>query len=318
MEKLWCFFLLVTMFALPMVYCQDIAVSPIVKTENKNNSRVRQSGKCVNGKYFVYSGYYGGRLGNQLFQIAAALSLAMDNDAEAVFPDYPKWELYEIPVNREKVFHRINFEMPQKRVMYTYFEHKDFHFRPIPYFPNMKIFGYFQSENFFKHNKEKVLPYFEASQEISDYIVSKYHDLLSHPCTVAVHLRGYLQESPNLEKMFVMLGRDYVEKAASLFEEEALFVIFSDQMDWAKEVLKDFSRPHIFIEGERHYHDFYLMSYMKHQIITNSTFGWWSAYLNKNPDKIVAAPYPWFHPNHHLSSEYIIPDDWVKIFVEVK
>ena len=272
--------------------------------------------RCVNGKHFVYSQYYGGQLGNQLFQIAATLSLAIDHNAEAVFPDYLSRNQYGLPINREMVFPHLNFEQPRERVRYQYVENPDFEYAPILYRPNMKTLGYFQSEKYFKHNKDKILPYFEPKHEITSYLQSKYEDLLCHPCTVAIHLRGYLQESPNLKKMFPFLGQDYVEQAASLFPEDALFVIFSDQIEWAKHELKDFSRPHIFIENEKHYHDFYLMSFLKHQIISNSSFSWWGAYLNKNPDKIVVAPYPWFQPNHHLSSEHIIPDEWIKIHIK--
>lgn len=271
--------------------------------------------KNMNGKHFIYSGYIGGRLGNQLFQIAAALSLAIDHNAEAFFPDYKERNDYNIPINRKMVFPNLNFEKPHAKVEYTYIEHQDFKFSPIPYRPNMKIYGYFQSEKFFKHNKDKILPYFEPSDNIIAYLQEKYSDLLSHPCTVAIHLRGYLQEDPNLEKMFPYVGREYVEQAASLFPEDALFVILSDQIDWVKQELKDFSRPHVFIEKQAHYHDLFLMSLMKHQIVSNSSFGWWGAYLNKNPEKVVVAPYPWFHPQHHLSSEHIIPDDWVKIYI---
>lgn len=263
--------------------------------------------------HYVYSTYYGGRLGNQLFQIAAALSLAMDNEAEAVFPDYLLWDLYDIPENREKVYYGLNFTKPKGRISSVYREDQDFNFRPIPYSPNMKIYGYFQSEKFFKHNFEKIAPYFEPAEDVARYIDEKYHELLTHPCTVAIHLRGYLQEDVSLKKMFPLVDLSYVEEASTLFPEEALFVVFSDRMDWAKEELRNFSRPLIFIEGEKHYVDFYLMSLMKHQIISNSSFSWWAAYLNKNPDKIVTAPYPWFHPDHHLSSEHIIPDDWIKI-----
>ncbi len=274
--------------------------------------------RCVNGKHFIYSRYYGGRLGNQLFQIAAALSLAIDHNAEAVFPDYLLRNQYDIPINREMIFPHLNFEQPRAGVEYQYVENRDFKYSPIPYRPNMRILGYFQSEKFFKHNKDKILPYFEPSDKITSYLQSKYDDLLCHPCTVAIHLRGYLQESPNLKEMFPFIGQDYVEQAASLFPEHALFVIFTDQIEWAKHELKDFSRPHVFIENEMHYHDFFLMSFLKHQIICNSSFGWWAAYLNKNPDKIVVAPFPWFHPNHHLSSEHIIPDEWIKIHVDVE
>ncbi len=143
--------------------------------------------------HYVYSTYYGGRLGNQLFESpASAEPLAMDNEAEAVFPDYLLWDLYDIPENREKVYYGLNFTKPKGRISSVYREDQDFNFRPIPYSPNMKIYGYFQSEKFFKHNFEKIAPYFELAEDVARYIDEKYHELLTHPCTVAIHLRGYL------------------------------------------------------------------------------------------------------------------------------
>jgi len=262
---------------------------------------------------YVFSKYYGGRLGNQLFQIAAALSLAMDNNALAVFPDYSARKDYDIVENRKYVFPNICTQNPYVKPYFTFKEHQDFHFQPIPFTPNMAIGGFFQSEKYFKHNWKKIRPYFAPSNEIICYLQSKYFDLLSHQNTVGLHIRAYLKEASNLKKMFVTLDENYFEQAASLFGNDALFVIFSDNIPEAKTLLKNFSRPYVIIEGEKHYHDFYLMSLMKHQIISNSSFSWWAAYLNNNPGKIVIAPYPWFHPQHHLSSEHLIAEDWITL-----
>lgn len=262
-------------------------------------------------KRYVFSRYQGGRLGNQLFQIAAALSLSMDNKAVAVFPDYSVRKECDIAENKRYIFPKICTFNPNVKRAATFKEHQDFHFKPIPFTSNMTISGFFQSEKYFKHNWEKIRPYFAPSEEIIGYLKSKYFNLLNHPNTVAMHIRGYLKESPGLKDMFASLDINYFAQAASFFEDDALFVIFSDDILGAKRLLKNFSRPYVVIEKEKHYHDFYLMSLMKHQIISNSSFSWWAAYLNDHQDKIVIAPYPWFHPKHHLSSKHIIPENWV-------
>ncbi len=259
---------------------------------------------------FYVNMHLGGRLGNQMFQIAAALSLAEDFGAEAIFPDLAERDGEDIQLNHKYFFSSLEAKRPSVPSTYTFHEHPHFHFNPISFHPNMEIFGYFQSEKYFKHNKEKICSFFEPSAKIKEYLAKKYQPLLDHPKTVAIHLRAFKLESLEIEKCFPFLSGEFYMRAAELFSEDALFVIFSDRIDWAKKELKNFKRPHVFIENEPHYHDFYLMSFCKHQIISPSSFSWWAAYLNKNPEKIVVAPDPWFSPVSGHDSSNVIPEGW--------
>lgn len=254
--------------------------------------------------------HFGGRLGNQMFQVAAALSLAKDNNAQAIFSDLIEREVEDVPLNHKIFFATLQAIKPPTAPNYTFYEHPHFHFVPISFHPNMEIYGYFQSEKYFKHNKELICNFFEVSEEIHNYLTEKYGDLLDHPQTVAIHMRAYKLEDPNIEKCFPFLPSSFFMKAADLFPEDALFVIFSDNPQWAKEEMKEFTRPHVFIEGEKHYHDIYLMSFCKHQILSTSSFSWWGAYLNKNPNKIVVAPDPWFVPTSGHDSTNVIAEGW--------
>lgn len=263
----------------------------------------------------VIGGYRGGRLGNQMFQVATTLSVAFDHNAKAVFPEFAEWKDDDLPENMRQVFFRLDTHRAHKSAG-TFREHDDFNFVPIPYKPNIRLLGYFQSERYFRHNKDKILPYFEPRSELSDYLKSKYADLLNHPNTVGMHLRAYNVENPYIvSKVMTPVTFDYFNKAASLFGNDALFVIFTDNVPWAKEILSRFDRPYLIIENENQYGDFYLLSYMKHQIISNSTFSWWAAYLNKNPHKIVIAPFPWFHTNSTVThgNDNILPPEWYRI-----
>ncbi len=259
---------------------------------------------------YIYM-HLGGRLGNQMFQIAAALSLAEDYGAQAIFPDLVNRDVDDFPLNHKKFFPALNISQPSSIPGFAFQEHPHFQFEPIPFQPNMEIFGYFQSEKYFKHNKEKVCAFFEPSKDIKEYLATHYREILEHPNTVAIHLRAYKLESIEIEKCFPFLSGSFYIEAAEIFPEDALFVIFSDRIEWAKKELKDFKRPHVFIENEPHYHDFYLMSFCKHQIISTSSFSWWAAYLNKNPNKIVVAPDPWFSPISMHDSSNVIPENWI-------
>src|ERR1700738_582992 len=93
-----------------------------------------------------------GQLGNQMFQIATATSLALDHGAVALFPALEMGEDYNLPLNREKVFPHLLAEPPQEPVSFYYIEPR-FYYDPIPYTPNMLIRGWFQSEKYFRHHK---------------------------------------------------------------------------------------------------------------------------------------------------------------------
>lgn len=251
-----------------------------------------------------------GQLGNQFFQIAAATSLAIDNDATTVFPDLVNSQEFNIPLNYSKVFYHLNVATAEP-LCYHYTE-PQFPYTPISYHPNMCIQGWFQCEKYFSRHKREILELFAPSKEISDYLTSKYANLLNHPCTVAVHFRSYLQEDP-LQKVHPTQTKEYYEKAVAYYPEDSLFIVCSNDIPLCKIILSDIQRKFVFIEGEPHYHDIYLMSLCKHNIISNSSFSWWSAYLNQNPNKIVTSPKKWFTPVCGMDYKDIIPEEWIAI-----
>ena len=69
----------------------------------------------------------------------------------------------------------------------------------------------------------------------------------------------------------------------------------------------------IFVEGNSDIEDLWLMSLCKKNIIVNSSFSWWGAYLNRFVGKEVVAPTMWFGPSAGLNTSDIIPDDWHKL-----
>ena len=97
------------------------------------------------------------------------------------------------------------------------------------------------------------------------------------------------------------------------FSKDAMFLVFSDNMDWTKKELEGLAKNMFFVEGEKYYHDFFLMSLCDHNIISNSTFSWWAAYLNKNPNKIVTAPKKWFNEQLGKNTKDLIPPEWIII-----
>ena len=255
-----------------------------------------------------------GQLGNQCFQIATTFSHAWDHDATPLIPDLIKNPYYNIPTNREKIFWRIQTENPSPSIAFNYVE-KATHYVPMPYHANMKLKGYFQSEKYFRKHKDKIIDLFAPSQEILNYLKEKYSHIINHPKTVSMHYRSYQKGlyhwENSMNKFYCDNGKEYLQKAVSLFSKDALFVVFSNDIKWCKANLHDVAQHLIFIENEPYYHDFYLMSLCKHNIISNSSFSWWAAYLNRNPKKIVVAPINWFTKNSGFSSKDLIPDEWI-------
>lgn len=93
--------------------------------------------------------------------------------------------------------------------------------------------------------------------------------------------------------------------------------IFSDDINWVRNNFDFLSNYNVtFINHNKDtesYIDMQLMSNCQYNIIANSTFSWWGAWLNKNPLKMVLAPKIWFKKNKRLQDNHIVPDDWIKI-----
>jgi hypothetical protein len=250
-------------------------------------------------------------LGNQFFVVAAASSLAWDHGAEAYFPDFNSNQ-FHLKENYHLFFWRVNKSSPQVPINF-YYQEPTHTFSPIPYQPNMQLHGYFQSEKYFRHNKEKILQLFEPKKEIINAIKKKYDYLFTSKMTVSIHVRTYCRPVHDTQNLWPLNGREYVAKAMQYFPPEAVFIVCSDNIQWCKENLADLAMNMYFVEGETYYTDFYLMSLCSHNIISNSSFSWWAAYLNKNKEKIVIAPECWFGDKIPLDSKDLIPDEWITI-----
>lgn len=245
------------------------------------------------------------QMGNNLFQVAATLAYAWEHDVTPCFPGLAG----DIP-HLQHVFFRCNTQSPSSHLDKVWAEpsHK---FHPIPFKNNVMLDGYFQSERYFVKYRNKLLDHFEPRKDDVDYIMTKYGHLLNHPKSVGIHLRWYFEDGAGA--VFIQYGKDYLKKATAKFPKDSLFIVCSNNIEFAKINMPDnLSNVH-YIENEPDYVDLYLLSLCKHNIITNSTFGWWGAWLNKHPEKIVIAPYTWLHPVNGPPTQDIVPKAWKKI-----
>lgn len=252
----------------------------------------------VNQKPYIIGNLLG-QAGNNFFQIATTCAVAWDHDADPYFP-----QLGSLPTLYHHYFSRCKALPPSEEISFD-FEEQNGQYTPIPYQPNMRISGYLQSWKYFDHYKDRLIALFSPIKKDKTYIEKKYDYLLNHPNTVGIQIRYYKEEAPS----FIQLGRDYFKKAMELFPKSSLFVVSSNNIDFAKSQVPTEGLDVIFLEGEPSYIDFHLLTRLHHTIITNSTFGWWIAYLNQNPKKMIICPEKWV--GGHYPDIY--PDNWIQI-----
>ena len=281
---------------------------------------------CLQAEKPLVIAHLRGQFGNQLFQIAASVSLAMEHHASVCFPDFanlqnPHWQPdWDLRNNYNYIFHRINHEYFLKKPSCVYIEPDIGHvkYTAIPYTPNMEIVGYFLSEKYFYPHRDFIKQLFAPPKEIEDTLQQNFSEIVNHPKSVGIHVRtGYPDYkkgnfSAQFYSVYLRPDLEYYKKAILLFDSDSLFVVFSDNIGWCKKNFKDIPRQFIFIENQDYLHDFYLLTLCKNAIIANSSLGWWGAYLNKNINKKIVCRTPFFgYPNENTND--LLCPDWIQI-----
>jgi hypothetical protein len=176
--------------------------------------------------------------------------------------------------------------------------------------------GYWQSEKYFRHHRNTLLKDFTLNAPIC----SRSKMLLERiqaSNSVAIHIRrGDYVTNPSANAVHGTCTLEYYQHSISYMEQklpEPVFYFFSDDMDWVKQNFGAndrfvFTDSIEIIPAEE---DLLLISTCKHQIIANSSFSWWGAWLNRNSQKIVIAPQQWFR-DEKMDTRDLIPDDWLK------
>ena len=286
-----------------------------------------------------------GGLGNQMFQYAAGKAVAHRLntkhylDIDRIIMDKLDHVIYNLnhfnissSVASEELFpytHLLSIKLKNRFKIYfsaSYFLYLSF-FRssvkedfvgPIDRFFRIKdntyMEGYFQSHLFFKEINEIICNEFQLKTPLSKQGLYWKEKISASSQSVSVHIRrGDYVTDPNL----FVLSKSYYEGAKKIIDEQrkkATYFIFSDDMAWAKSIFPA-SDSVFFIENTisiKPYEDLYLMSLCNDNIIANSTFSWWAAYLNKSPQKIVITPKERFL-TISTDESFLYPSDWIQI-----
>ena len=244
-----------------------------------------------------------GGLGNYMFQAAAAHSLAVNNNTTAVFDlDNAARVHRHANVYKHNILRNLNVGEITLTCQYN---EPHFHYSEIPYQLGVLLNGYFQSDKYL--NRSATLELFSIDDESYKFIVDKYGSSFNNAVSIHVRRGDYLAKHDRHPVQSI----DYYKQAMQYFDSSSIFYIFSDDIEWCKENFK--GSQFTFIEDNADYIDLWLMSLCDHNIIANSSFSWWGAWLNQNPNKIVIAPKNWFGPNKKLSVQDLIPEKWIQI-----
>lgn len=169
-----------------------------------------------------------------------------------------------------------------------------------------KLWGYWQSEKYFKENADVIRNNLEIDPRI-DYHIKDNYPFIGNEKTASIHIRRTDYVSSN--GYHPVQSVSYYEQALEQIEYDKL-IVFSDDIDWCKDNL-NFNNM-VFAEGNTDIEDLYLMSACDDNVIANSSFSWWAAWLNKNPKKKIIAPEKWFGPQGPSCND-TVPEGWIKI-----
>lgn len=246
-----------------------------------------------------------GGLGNYMFQITTAYSLALDNKDELIFNINDCLRVHEpISSYKENILRNVNFTEGPLPIKNNYTE-PFFHYQKIPYKKDIKINGYYQSEKYFINNREKILDFYSIDKDSLYLIEKKYGEILKkETCSIHIRRGDYL----GLPNHHPTCNMGYYNKAMKIFPEETTYLVFSDDVEWCKEIFT--GDNFIIIEDNEDYIDLWLMSLCDNNIIANSSFSWWGAWLNNNKDKRVIVPKRWFGPAINHNTKDLIPNEW--------
>ena len=276
-----------------------------------------------------------GGLGNQMFQYACGKALAIRNNAALALDlswferqELRQFELWRYAIRHEECAHagllslrtahklrrwgeRLLFGNRRIREKSTGYDDTVFHAKG-----NLYLQGFWQSEKYFRDCKEPIKEELCLVEPLDAANQAWANKIQQSKNAVSVHIRrGDYLTVPANQVTFEELSIEYYNNALKIMEAllgEINVFVFSNDLLWARENLIS-DAPMFFVDANDEHNghkDMRLMSLCSHNIIANSTFSWWGAWLNRNPNKIVISPRTWFK-KEDMNHDDIIPEDWI-------
>jgi hypothetical protein len=247
-----------------------------------------------------------GRLGNQLFQYAF-LRVTAQRLKTTFF--CPTWEGDQI------------FDLKDKEIRAAAPRGIVHHFDSAPeggFCPRAleiadcsEIQGYFQSEQYYP-DKALVKSWYSFRPEIVDSVESLFpRSLLEDAASISLRLD---QDYANTREYFPLYQPSYYRRGLKRAAVTGPILVFADRPDLAKTFIASVvGNQCILVEGLSPHQQLYLMTKCRANVITNSTFAWWGAWLNLRDDRIIVAPSAWCRPGVPNTISGILPEEWIKV-----
>ncbi len=289
-----------------------------------------------------------GGLGNQMFQYAAGKALAEKTSAELHLDlslldirskntTFRNFELNKFVLDSNikitssklkglllaKIYLNIRNSLSGKKItqylcIFTDKESCNFDSRFLSLQDNIRLLGFFQSEKYFLEYRDIIKKSFVSRKELSDKNQELAEEIKSANA-VSIHIRrGDYITNQNASGNYIPCSKEYYEKSVHYICEKIespRFFVFSDEPGVTKELLHLENAVYIdWNKEEESYNDMWLMSLCKHNIIANSSFSWWGAWLNNYSGKIVITPRQWFRneaKNNNVKD--LIPQQWIRL-----
>lgn len=283
-----------------------------------------------------------GGLGNQLFQYAFGRVLSLKNKNELYFYDgllnkkksfltYREYKLHHFRINI-KLANKKDLEIFEKKSILSiikniagksdYKIYQDFKIgfkkELLKITEDIFLEGYFQSPKYFDSIRNLLLSEIQIKEkEMLNKKENEFINMINNSVSVSIHIRrGDYFNNKATNKMHGVCTIDYYNNAINyiqnLFNKNCTLYIFSDDVNWVKQNFK-IEIEHFYASDyilNKDYLELLCISYCQHQIISNSSFSWWGAWLNKNPNKIVICPEFWYR-DYPTKSIDLIPKNWL-------
>lgn len=281
-----------------------------------------------------------GGLGNQIFQYAFYMYLKTKyNDVKADISDFERYKLHngfmlqkvfgiELDIVNEKEIRNIkdlafstnkyylakarNKLLGKKK---SHIFENEFKFNIIKELRDVYLSGYWHNLKYIRNISNSLkdnLKFNISLNQVNKNILDNIQDFNS----ISIHVRrGDYLKNKNYNVLNSKYYLDAINNISKIIH-KPIFYVFSDDMAWTKKNICGENVRYITENiGADSYIDMFLMKKCKHNIIANSTFSWWAAYLNNNPNKIVILPKTWY--NDYYKNKRIlyklIPDNWIPL-----